>query len=144
MMSSTTSSSIVNVLKSAFSRFGVPEVLVTDNGPQFVSQEMKEFAKTYDFKHITSSPRYSQSNGQAERAVQTVKRLFKCSQDLYLSILNYNASPMPWCNLAPSELLMGRKLRTTVPQITKHLLPKWHFLRDLKHKYKAFRLKQKW
>ena len=144
MMSSTTSSSIVTVLKSAFSRFGIPEVLVTDNGPQFVSQEMKEFAKTYDFKHITSSPRYSQSNGQAERAVQTVKRLFKCSQDLYLSILNYNASPMPWCNLAPSELLMGRKLRTTVPQITKHLLPKWHFLRDLKHKYKAFRLKQKW
>ena len=50
---------------------------------------------------------------------------------------------MPWYNLAPSEFLMGRKLHATVPQITKHLLPKWPFLRDFQHKNKTFRLKQK-
>ena len=62
-----------------FSRFGIPDTLVTDNGPQFLSAEFVTFAKSWGFQPITSSPIYPQSNGKAENAVKTVKQLFsKC------------------------------------------------------------------
>ena len=80
-LNSTTSSSIIKVLKDIFSRFGIPEIVMSDNGPQYASCEFADFAKLYDFEHITSSPCYPQSNGQVERTVQTVKRLLKQSED---------------------------------------------------------------
>ena len=69
-----------------------------------------------------------QSNGQAERTIQTVKHILRKSDDPYLALLSYRATPLPWCNLSPSELLMGRRLRTTLPQTTHHLIPKWPYL----------------
>ena len=64
------------VLKSAFARHGVPSVLFTDNGPQFSSQDLKEFVSAYSIRHITSNPRYPQSNGLVERTVGTVKNYY--------------------------------------------------------------------
>ena len=46
---------------------------------------MKDFANKYNFKHTTSSPHYSQSNGMAERMVKTAKSLLEKSADLYLA-----------------------------------------------------------
>ena len=72
---------MVRELKTIFARFGVPETLVTDNGSQFASRGFKAFAESWSFNHITTSPRYPQSNGKAENAVKTVKRLFeKCKE----------------------------------------------------------------
>ena len=48
-LKSTTSASVITALKSIFSRHGVPSVFMSDNGPQFVSQDMKEFAVSYGF-----------------------------------------------------------------------------------------------
>lgn len=78
-MSPTTSTSIVMTLKSIFSCHGVPVTFVSDNGPQYVSQEMKEFSASYGFQYVTTSPHYPQANGQAERTVKTVKNLLKHS-----------------------------------------------------------------
>ena len=76
-----TSSSVIRVLKEIFARYGVPDTLVTDNGTQFASAEFAVFARTWSFDHVTSSPRYPQSNGKVENAVKTVKQLFtKCRQ----------------------------------------------------------------
>ena len=66
-LSSTTSSNIIALLKTIFARHGIPEVLRTDNGPQYVAKEFAVFAKAYGFQHITSSPRFPQSNRQVER-----------------------------------------------------------------------------
>ena len=63
---STTSSAVIAVLKAAFSRHGIPEVVRSDNGPQYSSQEFARFADSYTFKHVTSSPLFPQSNGEAE------------------------------------------------------------------------------
>ena len=61
-------------MKKIFARFGIPETVMCDNGPQYISQEFEQFAKSYGFTHVTSSPLFPQSNGQAERTVQTVKK----------------------------------------------------------------------
>ena len=88
-LSSTLSSNVIAVLKDLFARNGIPEILRSDNGPQYSSQEFSQFMRSYGEEHITSSPTYPQSNGQAERMVQTVKRLLKKSKDLYLALLSY-------------------------------------------------------
>ena len=103
-LKSTTTQGIVNVLKAAFARHGIPETFRSDNGPQFSSQEFKDFANKYNFQHCTSSPHFPSSNGQAERAVQTVKNLLKNATDPFLALLSYRATPLPWCGRSPSEL----------------------------------------
>lgn len=72
-LSLTKSADITAHLKSMFARHGMPETLITDNGPPFSGSVFSALAMTYGFSHVTSSPRFLQSNGGAERAVQTVK-----------------------------------------------------------------------
>ena len=142
-MSSTTSESIISALKSVFARHGIPEVLRSDNGPQYTSREFKTFASSYDFQQITSSPRFPQSNGQAERSVQTIKNLLKKADDPYMALLSYRATPLSWCNLSPAELCMGRRLRTSVPQTDSMLVPQWSYLQKFKESEKQYKAKQK-
>ncbi|VDH88954.1 Hypothetical predicted protein [Mytilus galloprovincialis] len=112
-------------MKSIFARHGIPEVLVSDNARYYTSSKFQEFAKSWEFKHITSSPRYQQSNGLAERTVQTVKQLLKKAdyegKDPYMSILNFRNTPLDSDMPSPSQLLMGRRCKTKLP-ITKKLL----------------------
>ena len=114
---STSSISVINYLSSIFGQHSIP------NGPQYKSIEFSNFAKAYGFQHKTSSPRFPQSNGEAERAVKTVKQLLSKSSDPYLALLAYRASPLN-NGYSPSELLMGRRLRTTVPVLPEVLEPK--------------------
>lgn len=65
-LTKTTSTAVISILKSLFVRHGIPSILVSDNGPQYSSKEMQEFAALYGFQHVTSSPHYPQSNGMAE------------------------------------------------------------------------------
>ena len=88
-LSSTTSSSVITHLKSIFARFGIPDEMVSDIGPQFSSQDMKEFSETYGFRHITTSPHYPQANVLAEKTIKTVKSLLENSSDPYKALLSY-------------------------------------------------------
>ena len=122
-LTSTTANAVITAMKSSFSKYGIPELLITDNGPQYACNEFKEFTEKYDFKHTTSSPHFPQSNGQAERTVQTVKQLLSKSDDPFLALLVYRATPLPWCGYSPAQLLMGRNIRTNIPQATEYLVP---------------------
>ena len=93
-LESTTARAVVEHMKSVFSRHGIPEVARSDNGPQYASEVFKTFAKEYRFSHITSSPLYPQSNGQAERMVKTVKCLLEKASDPYIALLAYRTSPL--------------------------------------------------
>ena len=57
------------LLRDLSPRHGIPETVISDNGPQYFSHKFADFASSYSFHHITSSPHYPQSNGQAECTV---------------------------------------------------------------------------
>ena len=118
-------------------------MVISDNGPQYSSHKFAEFASSYKFCHITSSPHYLQSNGQAERAVQIVKKLLKSLDDPHWALLTYCTTPLPWCNLSPAQLLMGRSLRTILPQAEDQYKPHWQYLESFKELNAKFKLKQK-
>ena len=130
----TTSVSIIHALKAILARHGIPSVLVSDNGPQYSSTEMQEFAEWYNFQHITSSPHYPQSNSMAERAVKTAKSLLEKSVDPHMALLSYRATPLPWCGLSPAEPLMGRRLQTDIPQPKRVFIPDWPYLASFREK----------
>ena len=118
---SITSSAIIAALIAAFSRHGILDAVRSENGPQYLSQEFARFADSYAFKHVTSSPLFPQSNGEAERMVKTVKRLLEQSKDPFMALLSYRSTPLPWCNHSPAELTLGRHIRIMVPQTNAYL-----------------------
>ena len=97
-MKTTSGTSTVVQFKSICSKYGIPEEIRTDNGPQFSSHEFARFCQEYGIKHTTSSPLYPQSNGTSERAVRTLKNIMrKCidsDEDIYLGLLNYRSTPL--------------------------------------------------
>uniref|UniRef100_A0A1A7XP55 Gypsy retrotransposon integrase-like protein 1 n=1 Tax=Iconisemion striatum TaxID=60296 RepID=A0A1A7XP55_9TELE len=127
----TNSDTVIQKLKSVFSRFGVPEELMTDNGPQFTADQFQRFAAEYDFRHTTLSPRYPQSNGMAERAVKTAKGILQ-QKDPHLALMSYRSTPTEPTRESPARLLMGREIRTTLPVLTECLKPLWPDLEVVK------------
>lgn len=132
------SSQVIVSLKSIFARHGIPQYLISDNGPPFNSKEFKNFCSSWGIIHNTSSPYMPRSNGLAERSIQIMKNILKKSSetndDPYLSLLHYRTTPkgkLP----SPSEVLMSRKLRTNLPILTSKLEPllinKQEYIRDL-------------
>ena len=67
VMDSTTSEKTIQVLRGLFSHYGVPEVLVSDNGPQFTSEEFASFLISNGVKHTRSAPFHPVTNSLAER-----------------------------------------------------------------------------
>ncbi|XP_049880164.1 uncharacterized protein K02A2.6-like [Pectinophora gossypiella] len=122
------SGTTIKALKDSFSRFGIPEKIITDNGTQFSSEEFKLFSRTWEFIHETSSPLYPRSNGLAERNVRTVKLLMikaeETGEDWQLAVLNFRNSPVTGEQYSPAQLLMSRRLNTRLPICDKNLQPK--------------------
>lgn len=114
-LTAMTEDDIIEKVKEFFSRFGICSVCRSDNGPQFQSK-FKQFSKDYKFKHVTSSPYFSQSNGTAEAAVKVAKMLLKKCDNIHEGLLNYRSTPLA-NGFSPAELMMGRKIKTLVPML---------------------------
>ena len=117
------SEAVIQSLKEIFAVHGIPDLVISDNGPQFANENFKKFTKEYGFVHTTSSPRYPQANGEAERGVRTVKALLRKNEDIQLALLSYRSTPLQ-NGMAPCELLMGRRLRTQLPVLPQTLMPR--------------------
>ena len=108
--------------KKTLALFGKPDIIVSDNGPQFIGKPYQDLMACWEIQHVTSSPRYPKSNGFIKRQVQTIKNTIKkcqrSGQDVQLALLQLRATPV--CNNLPSpaEMLMNRKLATTLPSRT--------------------------
>ncbi len=127
-LSETTSETVINCCKCHFARHGIPDVFVSDNGPQFSSTKFHQFSKTYRFNHHTSSPHYPQSNGKAEKAVQTINSLLQKSisekKDFQLALLDFRNTPTNDIIGSPAQRLMGRRTKTLLPTTATLLAPK--------------------
>lgn len=80
LLSNSTATSVINHLKSIFSRHGIPKILQSDNGTPFNSKEISTFMSEWQIDHTTSSPYHSRSNGMVERAIGTVENISKKCQ----------------------------------------------------------------
>ena len=69
-----TSPIVIKKMKAMFARPGIPKLVFSDNGPEFISLEFRKFSANWDFEHDTASPEFAQSNGMVKRTIQTVKR----------------------------------------------------------------------
>ena len=123
----TTTAAVVKRLKVHFSRFGRPDIIVSDNGPQLVSDEFQKFASEWEFDHVTSSPFHSASNGKAESAVKIAKKLIKKTErdgtDFYKAVLDWRNTPTVGMNSSPVQRLMSRRTQTLIPTSEKLLQP---------------------
>lgn len=117
---------MVEVCKRNFSRHGKPQRMLTDNGSNFVNQDMQRFAIDWDIEHVTSSPYHKQSNGKAESAVKIAKKMIKkaedSKQDLWLMLLNWRNTPNK-LGSSPVSRLFSRSTRCEVPMSAKNLMP---------------------
>lgn len=120
-------SDIISCLRPHLARHGIPLILVSDCSP-FNSSEFKRFSEKYDFQHITSSPRYPQSNGKVECAIKTAKRIMtkatEDNSDPFLALLEFRNTPSEQLKLSPTQILFGRRTRTLLP--TADVLLKTH------------------
>ena len=127
-MTCKTADEVVKKLKAHLARHGIPDQLVSDNGQPFSSAKFQQFADTYGFEHVTSSPTYAQSNGKAENAVKTAKHLLekaiKSEQDPYLALLDWRNTPTETLNSSPVQRLFGRRTKTPLPTSNQLLKPK--------------------
>ena len=128
-VSSTTATNTIKVLREIFSRHGLPEQIVSDNGPQFISAEFSEFCKGNGIKHLQVALYHPASNGLAKCMVQIFKQSMCRSnndgipfpQRLANFLLMYRTAPHCTTNIAPCELLMGRALRTRLDMLQPNL-----------------------
>ena len=72
-----TASTTIEILRGLFSSYGLPETIVSDNAPGFISKEFQKFTTANGIRHIVSPPYHPASNGAAERAVQVVKQALR-------------------------------------------------------------------
>ncbi|XP_048582128.1 uncharacterized protein K02A2.6-like [Nematostella vectensis] len=135
---SISSSAVIKVLQELFATHGIPQVIMSDNSPQYASHEFSAFAREWGFNHATSLPNYPQANGEVERAVQTAKNILKKNADLHLGLLAYRSAPLR-NGLTPSEILINRKLRTRLPAPPEAMQPTDIDKEKMKAKEEAYR-----
>ena len=126
-LSTMTSSTIIHKLKAHFARYGLPDIIYSDNGRQLVSKEFKDFCEKYEIKQETSSPGNSKANGAAEAAVKIAKNLMKRSlknhEDPYLALLCHRNTPQEDTKATPVQRLIGRRTKTLIPTVPSLLQP---------------------
>jgi hypothetical protein len=119
MQKGTSAKFTIEAMREVFGRLGLPTEICSDNGPPFPSKELVSFLADNGIKHILSAPYHPSSNGEAERFVRTFKNAMRVnseilSRNLRLQefLLHYRTVPHSTTGKTPSEMVMGRRLRT--------------------------------
>ena len=124
-VTSTSAKAVIPKLDKIFSTFGIPQVLRTDNGPPFNSEEFANFAQYMGFTHRKIMPRWPQANGIAERLMRSLKKVYQTAhaehkssqQALNQFLRNYRATAHPTTGKSPSSLLLQHEARTRLPEV---------------------------
>ena len=117
--SGATTAAVVSKMKEIFAKHGIPDVLRSDNGPQYASAAFQEFTRNWEFQHITLSPHHPASNGFAESMVKIVKTALTKAKysgnDLQLALLALCSTPVDAHLPSPAQILIQHKLKTRLP-----------------------------
>ena len=115
---------LVAICREIFSSYGIAECISSDGGPQFKSQVFEVFLKRHGIAHRKSSVDYPQSNGRAEAAVKTAKRLIMDNTTrkgslntdrMMQGLLQYRNTPLQGIDLSPAQILLHRNLKDALP-----------------------------
>lgn len=117
-----TARKLITTLRKFFAATGIPEILRSDNGPQFTASEIRSFLEQWGVQIKTSSPYYPQSNGHAESSVKSVKHLIiKCTKNgnldtdkFAMGLLELRNSPRE-DGQSPAQVVFGHPIRSVVP-----------------------------
>lgn len=119
---STNTAKVINCLDNWFTSHGLPELIASDNGVQFTSQEFKDYVN--GIKHRKVTPYSSQANGEVERQNRTIMKAIKTiiaegndqKKEFNTFLKAYRSTPHTVTNVSPAELMYGRKMRTKLPE----------------------------
>ena len=127
-LNSATSANIIHICWRHFVRYVIPDELISDHATVFNCFKFTTFARTWEFRHTTSSPCYSRSNDKAESAVKVAKRLLtKCmsqKEDPWKTILDWRNTPNERLGMSLAQRLMSRRTQTMLPAEKTLLKPK--------------------
>ena len=120
-MRATTAKATIDKLKHIFAAQGLPEHIISDNGPQFIANEFAQYCNSRGIAHTTTPPYHPRSNGEVERLVETFKNSIekanpaseeKLQESLTNFLARYRATPHTVTGQTPSEMLNSRRIRT--------------------------------
>ena len=118
-LTSMTAQHVIGHLKVIFSEYGWLDTSVSDNGPCYKAEAFTKTMQEYRVNHITSSHHYPQSNGLAEKFLQTVKNMFykvrEEGADLYKALMIYPNMPLTSNLQSPMQILQNRVARSQLP-----------------------------
>lgn len=121
-----TSEKTIECLETIFARHGLPEVLVSDNGPNLVSEKFEAFLKENGNKHGHVTTRWAQANGEVERQNRSILKRLQLAhaegkdwrRELVRYMAVYRTTPHQTTGQTPAFLLMGRYPRTKLPELS--------------------------
>ncbi|XP_026549125.1 uncharacterized protein K02A2.6-like [Notechis scutatus] len=122
-MNSTTTEAIIRQLRKLFATHWLPDLLVSDNGPQFTALTFEKFLAELGIRHALTAPGRPAMNGQAERMVQYTKETLEkldtgdIQEKICKMLAIQHITPNTTTNKSPAELLMGRKLRSHLDRL---------------------------
>jgi hypothetical protein len=123
---STSAAAVLPALDKILAAFGVPESIMSDNGPPFNSEEFQRYATKVGFKHRKVIPLAPWSNGTAEKFMQSLGKLVRIAHadkknwrhELTKFLRAYRGTPHSTTGVTPASLMFnGRPFKTTLPTI---------------------------
>ena len=123
ILSSTNATQLIDTLEKKFSVYGLPNVVISDNGPPFKSNEVKAYMQQNSIKHRRVTPLWPRANGEVERFMRPLTKIIRSANlerknwksECYKFLMNYRVTPHSITKVSPADIMFGRKIRHTIP-----------------------------
>ena len=131
---STSIETVIPKLDSVFAMHGIPNEVITDNGPPFNSHDFNRYMSLLGIKFNPSTPLWPQGNSEVERFNQPLGKAIRAAcvenknwkQEIQRFLLNYRSTPHTTTKISPAELLYNRAIKGKLPCIIKKPTSKKH------------------
>ena len=124
---------VIQDMEKIFLTHGIPDEILTDNGPPFNSKAFTSFSTQAGFHHGKITPMWPQANGQAESFMKSLGKIIRVGvtqkqnwqQQLDEFLMSYRATPHPATNCPPATLMFpNRRYKTRLPSYAGKVSPK--------------------